>query len=100
MKFGVWRLRLNGTEIVRQVQVGRALVPAAGECRAQSLLMFLSLGNPDLGLSARGSGWNFVHFLRALQKQRHPSAPFSEIKLTAASVLVLWETDILPGGLG
>lgn len=89
-----------GQKLSDRCKWARALVPAAGECRAQSLLMFLSPGNPDLGLSARGSGWNFVHFLRALQKQRHPSAPFSEIKLTAASVLVLWETDILPGGLG
>lgn len=52
MKFGVkamWMLRLNGIEIVRQVRVSVSVsARCGGECHAKSVLIFLSLSNPDL----------------------------------------------------
>lgn len=45
----MWTLRLNGIEIVRQVQVSLSVAArCGGECRAKSVLIFLSLSNPDL----------------------------------------------------
>lgn len=40
---------LNGIEIVRQVQMSVSIFDRrGGECHAKSVLIFLSLSNPDL----------------------------------------------------
>ena len=52
MKLGVealWMLLLKGIKIVRQVQISLSVFDrCGGECHAKSVLIFLSLSNPDL----------------------------------------------------
>jgi len=59
MKFGVkasWMSQLNGIKIVRQVQMSASIFDrCGGECHAKSMLIFVSLSNPDFGGYLKGA---------------------------------------------
>lgn len=98
MKFGaeaLWTLLLNGIKIVGQVQISvSGFGRCGGECHAKSVLIFLSLSNPDLRGYLKGAQSGML-FPESSAQAATSKCPFFRNKVNRNSILILWEILII-----